>query len=213
MKIWDLRKKINSVIPTPLPIDDDGTEDDDSLYEEGDTEEDEEDGSSADSAVVLKTPKAESNKPSSVSPTPSPSPPTTTNDTISATEKSALFPTIAKQRPRSVSDSNYQPRSTSSNAVTIPEPKISPLRQQTPTIKKTRVCPCTVHGEQYPHIALNETYKGSVQAMFRLLFDTNFFPAFLERYENFERVKPSPWKHGKRQVISQRRIKSSTTGI
>ncbi|KAI7895289.1 uncharacterized protein EV154DRAFT_536144 [Mucor mucedo] len=231
VKIWDLRKKINSVIPIPLPIDDDddnGTEDDDSLYEEGDTEEDEEDISSADSAVVLKTPKAESNKPPSASPSPSPPAASSSNSAAAAAaadanqtpEKSArLSPTIAKQRPRSVSDSNYKPRSTASatstTAVTIPEPKVSPLRQQTvmtPTIKKTRVCPCTVNGEQYPHIALNETYKGSVQAMFRLLFDSNFFPGFLERYENFEHVQSSAWKHGKRQVIGQRRIKSSTTG-
>lgn len=79
-------------------------------------------------------------------------------------------------------------------------------------IKKTRVCPCTVKGEQYLHIALNETYTGTVEGMFKLLFDSDFVKTFLERYENFEDVQVGSWNHSAREVIGKRKIKSSTMG-
>lgn len=210
MKVWDLRKKLNAVIPSSLPIDDD----DDSLYEEGDTEEDGDDSVlSADSAVVLNRASPNPTTPEEDTP-PSTIPITPPEKPASPTDKNTVIintPTT-KQRPRSVSDSNYKP---AASHLQYTKQKVSPLRHQTvitPTIKKTRVCPCTVKGEQYSHIALNETYTGSVQAMFRLLFDSSFFPGFLERYENFEHVRSGVWKHGKRDVVGQRRIKSSTSG-
>jgi hypothetical protein len=53
-------------------------------------------------------------------------------------------------------------------------------------IKKTRVCPCTIKGEQYPTIALNETYNGNTEDMFTLLFDSDLIKAFLEKFENYK---------------------------
>lgn len=103
----------------------------------------------------------------------------------------SLFTNTLKQqsRPRSASDT-YTGRD---RRILSFEPKVEAgpkheIRQEealTP-IKKTRVCPCTVKGEQYFHVALNETYKGTVEAIFKLLFDSEFVKGFLEKYENFE---------------------------
>ncbi|GAA5794882.1 hypothetical protein HPULCUR_000230 [Helicostylum pulchrum] len=199
VKIWDLSKKVSSVIPTSFDEDDNN-----SLY--GDTE-DEDSLNSDDSAILLSDPssltqvKKELTVPvASVKPALTPDS-TTIKDT----------PTT-KLRPRSVSDSNYrgrrelaiQPESSLKREITFPS-DITP-------IKKTRVCPCTVRGEQYSRIAINETFPGTVEAMFRLLFDSSFVKGFLERYENFENVQTSVWQHGAREVVAQRRIKSTTSG-
>lgn len=199
VKIWDLSKKVNSVIPTSFDEDDNN-----SLY--GDTE-DEDSLDSDDSAILLSDPsslaqdKKELTIPvASVKPALTPDS-TTIKDT----------PTT-KLRPRSVSDSNYrgrrelaiQPESSLKREITFPS-TITP-------IKKTRVCPCTVQGEQYSRIAINETFPGNVEAMFKLLFDSSFVKGFLERYENFENVQTSVWQHGAREVVAQRRIKSTTSG-
>ncbi|CEP08384.1 hypothetical protein [Parasitella parasitica] len=120
-----------------------------------------------------------------------------------------------QSRPRSASDS-YTNRN-HSNMLIVPKAESGTKREArqqealTP-IKKTRVCPCTVKGEQYFHIALNETYEGSVEAVFKLLFDSKFVKGFLEKYENFEDVQLGNWKHGIREVTGKRKIKSSTTG-
>lgn len=123
-------------------------------------------------------------------------------------------------RPRAVSDSYKEQRRAVAVAMSS-EPKYEfDSKREIPhqsdgtvtPIKKTRVCPCTVKGEQYLHIALNETYTGSVEGMFKLLFDSNFIKKFLERYENFEDVQVGSWNHGAREVIGKRKIKSSTMG-
>ncbi|KAK4515523.1 carboxy methyl transferase for protein phosphatase 2A [Mucor velutinosus] len=253
IKLWDLKKRVSSVIlPADSPLNRSNSYDDDE-------EETDDEGSvpSMDSAIILHTPPLlitdhdsvlhhedfasdtlTSSKPSS---SPSPPPPVSSSTTavnsssaISAEEpasttgmtnngsaitsmnKSLYTNTLKQQsRPRSASDT-YTGRERRN--VTI-EPKLESgpkreIRQDdalTP-IKKTRVCPCTVKGEQYFHIALNETYKGTVEAVFKLLFDSEFIKDFLEKYENFEDVQLGHWKHGVREVTGKRKIKSATMG-
>jgi hypothetical protein len=79
-------------------------------------------------------------------------------------------------------------------------------------LKKPRVCPCVLKGEQHHHVALNETYNGTVDAMSKLLFHSSFYKSFLEKYESFEDVQLGTWKHGGREVTGKRKIKSSTSG-
>lgn len=122
---------------------------------------------------------------------PAPTAVTANNASAATTMNKSFYTNALKQqsRPRSASDT-YTGRER--RTVTI-EPKLESgpkreVRQDdalTP-IKKTRVCPCTVKGEQYFHVALNETYKGTVEAVFKLLFDSEFIKGFLEKYENFE---------------------------
>jgi hypothetical protein len=42
------------------------------------------------------------------------------------------------------------------------------------------------HNEQYGYVALDRVYPGTVEAVDKLLFETDFVKRFLERYENFE---------------------------
>ncbi|KAI8075517.1 hypothetical protein BDF21DRAFT_343506 [Thamnidium elegans] len=198
VKIWDLSKKVNSVIPTSFDDDDDNN----SLY--GDTE-DEDSLNSDDSAILLSDPSSlTQDKKELTIPIASVKPALTPDSTT-------IKDTPTKLRPRSVSDSNYrgrrelaiQPESSLKREITYPS-TITP-------IKKTRVCPCTVQGEQYSRIAINETFPGTVEAMFKLLFDSSFVKGFLERYENFENVQTSVWQHGAREIVGQRRIKSTTS--
>ncbi|KAI8640186.1 hypothetical protein BD408DRAFT_420268 [Parasitella parasitica] len=140
----------------------------------------------------------------------------TNNAPTPIVNKSLHSDTLKQQsRPRSASDSYTSQNK--SNVSIVPKTESGTkreVRQQevlTP-IKKTRVCPCTVKGEQYFHIALNETYKGTVEAVFKLLFNSKFVKGFLEKYENFEDVQLGTWKHGIREVTGKRKIKSSTMG-
>ncbi|GAN03068.1 hypothetical protein MAM1_0033d02519 [Mucor ambiguus] len=257
IKLWDLKKRVTSVIlPADSPLSRSNSYDDD----DDDDEETDDEGSvpSMDSAIILHTPpllitehdsilhhenlasdltttsKPSSsplafpppisssttavNSPSSISAEESASTAAMTNNASATTNmnKSLYTNTLKQQsRPRSASDT-YTGRERRN--VTI-EPKLESgprreIRQDdalTP-IKKTRVCPCTVKGEQYFHIALNETYKGTVEAVFKLLFDSEFIKGFLEKYENFEDVQLGHWKHGIREVTGKRKIKSSTMG-
>ncbi|KAL9558530.1 hypothetical protein MBANPS3_000866 [Mucor bainieri] len=255
IKLWDLKKRVSSVIlPADPPLDRSHSYDDD----DDDDEETDDEGSvpSMDSAIILHTPPLlitehdsilhhedlasdpiTTSKPSA-SPSPQPVSSGTTavnsSSAVSAEEpasaavmtnnasaitslnKSVYTNTLKQQsRPRSASDT-YTGRER--RTVTI-EPKVEsgPKREIRPDdaltpIKKTRVCPCTVKGEQYFHIALNETYRGTVEAVFKLLFDSEFIKGFLEKYENFEDVQLGQWKHGSREVTGKRKIKSSTMG-
>lgn len=113
----------------------------------------------------------------------------TNNAPTTNLNKSLYTNTLRQQsRPRSASDT-YTGRD---RRILSFEPKVeaSPKHEIRPEeltpIKKTRVCPCTVKGEQYFHVALNETYNGTVEAIFKLLFDSEFVKGFLEKYENFE---------------------------
>lgn len=99
---------------------------------------------------------------------------------------------IQQQRPRASSDVyttrerrnlSFTPDVETSKKREIKQPDVYET-----LIKKKRVCPCNVQGQQYFHIALDETYTGSVEAMFQLLFKSDFFRGFLERYENFEGI-------------------------
>lgn len=201
---------MNSVIPTTFDEDDNSlygeTEDDDSLH-------------SDDSAILMSNSpaslnqqdKQESNLAVSCSVKPGVTSDSTTT-TIKDTPKTTTNTTTTKLRPRSASDSNYRGRR---EFTLLPESNLKREYDRSPTItpiKKTRVCPCTVKGEQYAHVALNETYPGTVEAMLKLLFDSSFLKNFLERYENFENVQAGIWQHGTREIVGQRRIKSSTSG-
>ncbi|CAO0802577.1 unnamed protein product [Mucor circinelloides] len=141
----------------------------------------------------------------------------TNNASATTAMNKSLYTNTLKQqsRPRSASDT-YTGRERRNISI---EPKMEsgPKREvhqgdALTSIKRTRVCPCTVKGEQYFHIALNETYKGTVEAVFKLLFDSEFIKGFLEKYENFEDVQLGHWKHGIREVTGKRKIKSSTMG-
>lgn len=230
MKIWDLCKRAaNSVIPSSSCFDDTN-----SLYEEGET--DEESIPDMDSAVLLSPPLLitteedtqhhhglieSAAKPNNSSTSTA----AATNNNTSPSNKITLLPTDSSaylkespllstlNRPRAVSDS-YRERRTAviPNKTDTSSLKRETLLQSITPIKRTRVCPCTVKGEQYTHIALNETYTGTVESLFKLLYDSDFFKGFLERYENFEEVQLGTWKHGAREVIGKRRIKSSTMG-
>lgn len=163
--------------------------------------------------------------PAAALPTNSTSTATTTinNNNSTFAADNALFlkntPLLATlNRPRAASDSYRERRNiaamepirndaTNYKRENLLKREIQPIT----SIKKTRVCPCTVKREQYTHIALNETYPGTVEAMFKLLYDSDFFKGFLERYENFEDVQLGEWKQGTREVIGKRRIKSSST--
>ncbi|KAI8331116.1 GRAM domain-containing protein [Blakeslea trispora] len=117
-------------------------------------------------------------------------------------------------RPRSVSDSLTQ-----SGYHLLAAPSIESIlnskretQQPKPTFsKKARICPCSIRGQQYFHVALDQTYKGDVERMFKLLFDSQFMKSFLETYEQFEDVQIGSWKRNEREVTGRRRIKSSNT--
>lgn len=217
-KIWDLSKRAKSVLPTTPYGAYDGESDEDSIP-------------SVDSAIHLSSPPllltTEEDDPDKhlqepVNALPNKSSISTTASTSHSTLAKGVyvsdtlseFNNRTNNRPRAVSDSCKE-RRTFNETKSDSDSKREILRHDsgavTP-IKKTRVCPCTVKGEQYLHIALNETYNGSVEAMFKLLFDSDFIKKFLERYENFEDVQVGGWKHGAREVIGKRRIKSSTMG-
>jgi hypothetical protein len=120
-----------------------------------------------------------------------PSNSTVTTKCSTADDDSPTSNVPIQQRPRATSDVyttrerrnlSFSPiieLSSSKREIKQPNPYVTP-------IKKTRVCPCTVHGQHYFHVALNETYTGSVEAMFELLFNSDFLRGFFERYENFE---------------------------
>ncbi|KAI8973698.1 hypothetical protein BDF20DRAFT_667193 [Mycotypha africana] len=137
-----------------------------------------------------------------------------------------------QQRPRAASDSNTTPADTSvltkprttTNGTSRLNLTASPALAMNNTLsqgkkpmkvvplKKSRVCPCTINNEQYHHVALNEIYTGTVEAMFKLLCDSDFLRNFLERYEAFEDVQDGEWRHGRREVTGKRRVKSATSG-
>ncbi|KAI9487240.1 MAG: hypothetical protein EXX96DRAFT_552337 [Benjaminiella poitrasii] len=144
------------------------------------------------------------------------------NNSNSPTNKSITLAAIntsqneQQQRPRAVSDS-YTRRDDASMEPNVrssynTKHEIGDDVQPATVLKKTRVCPCTIHGQQYFHVALNETYSGTVEAIFELLFNSEFYKNFLEQYENFEDLQLGEWKHGNRQVTGKRIIKSSTKG-
>ena len=115
-------------------------------------------------------------------------------------------------RPRAASDSLRERRTPTEPKSDTSVSRRDEVHDLLTPIKKTRVCPCTVKGEQYLRVALNETYNGSVEAMYTLLFDSSFSKKFLERFENFQDVHIGSWKHGSQEVIGKRKIKSATMG-
>ncbi|KAI8890673.1 hypothetical protein K501DRAFT_236245 [Backusella circina FSU 941] len=206
VKMWNLYKRASSVQPPSFS----SAEDDDSSSAQSII--------TNDSAVVLKNTATEPQI-------------NTTNESKNAEKinnESATTITIpnnndiksfvsqlkdTQRRPRAVSDSFREHYAV--------EPKVEPgskretrsqqqEQQYIVPIKKTRVCPCTIKGEQYPTIALNETYNGNTEDMFTLLFDSDLIKAFLEKFENHKDVQLGEWRHGVREVVGRRKIKSST---
>ncbi|CEI98853.1 hypothetical protein RMCBS344292_12951 [Rhizopus microsporus] len=124
-------------------------------------------------------------------------------------------PVISSNRPRSISDS-YKDK-------VIPSPIIVPSRpnHNSPeknsaktepveyTANKTVICPCMKSNKQYTHVALDRTYHGTVEAMDKLLFETDFIKSFLERCENFGDVELGVWQNNSRSIKGKRRIKTS----
>ncbi|CAO3691518.1 unnamed protein product [Rhizopus microsporus] len=124
-------------------------------------------------------------------------------------------PVISNNRPRSISDS-YKDKVIPSPIIVPPRPsnnspeknsaKVEPVEY---TANKTVICPCMKSNKQYTHVALDRTYHGTVEAMDKLLFETDFIKSFLERCENFGDVELGVWKNNSRSIKGKRRIKTS----
>ncbi|KAG1457872.1 hypothetical protein G6F46_007071 [Rhizopus delemar] len=129
--------------------------------------------------------------------------------------------TTSNNRPRSVSDS-YATKMTSSPIVIPPKPSEHNRKQRGESHQslvsrfstgKAVTCPCMQHNEQYGYVALDRVYPGTVEAVDKLLFETDFIKRFLERYENFEDVQVERWKNNSRNITGKRRIKASEKHI
>ncbi|KAI8376028.1 uncharacterized protein BYT42DRAFT_614815 [Radiomyces spectabilis] len=59
-----------------------------------------------------------------------------------------------------------------------------------------KVCPCRLKGEHYAHVALDECYDGTVEMMYRLLFDSDFIKGYLEKIQHCKDVSMGHWYHG-----------------
>lgn len=86
-----------------------------------------------------------------------------------------------QKRPRSISDT-VDPHAYNLSKLTKYDVQPSVYE------KIPKVCPCTINGEHYTHVALNDTFTGTVESMTKILFNSSFMKIFLERYENFEGI-------------------------
>ncbi|ORE07891.1 hypothetical protein BCV72DRAFT_101004 [Rhizopus microsporus var. microsporus] len=124
-------------------------------------------------------------------------------------------PVISNNRPRSISDS-YKDKVIPSPIIVPPRPNGSSPEKNTAkaepieyTANKAVICPCMKSNKQYTHVALDRTYHGTVEAMDKLLFETDFIKSFLERCENFGDVELGVWQNNSRSIKGKRRIKTS----
>ncbi|KAG1471924.1 hypothetical protein G6F56_001838 [Rhizopus delemar] len=102
-------------------------------------------------------------------------------------------PLVLNNRPRSVSDSHAIKMMSSPIVVPLNEQKkrersCSGLIDRN-RIRKTAMCPCMKHNDQYGYVALDRVYPGTVEAMDKLFYHTDFIQCFLECCENFESLK------------------------
>ncbi|KAI7902009.1 GRAM domain-containing protein [Cokeromyces recurvatus] len=210
MKIWDLNKKVSSVTPFKSNVleAEEMTDDDDDNSSISSTQS-LTNMNIPSSSITYKDPTIQQSIPN----TAKLFPPINNNDSkdqlvvntshnLETTKSTALatesvMDNTEKQhsRPRAVSDSYAkikEKRNDNSLSTTYPfihnstSLKRDYDQEHSTGIKRTKACPCSIHNKHYFHVALNETYSGTVDAMFRLLFDSDFFKNFLERYENFE---------------------------
>ncbi|RCH86439.1 hypothetical protein CU098_007504, partial [Rhizopus stolonifer] len=114
-----------------------------------------------------------------------------------------------RTRPRSVSDSVTRDHQNAPTIESFFNMKETTVQKEEPEKKKRQGCPC--HVDHDAHVALDQTYDGTVESMFKRLFDSRLIKDFLERYEHYEDIELSPWKHGHRQIMGKKRIKSSNT--
>ncbi|KAI9267929.1 GRAM domain-containing protein [Phascolomyces articulosus] len=76
-------------------------------------------------------------------------------------------------------------------------------------IVKTPHCQCDEHLNQ---IALDATYKGTVGVMHELLFQTNFFPKALKKYEGCQDLTVNKWDGHTRESYYKRQL-SNDEGV
>ncbi|CAO3701562.1 unnamed protein product [Rhizopus stolonifer] len=122
-------------------------------------------------------------------------------------------PLVLNNRPRSVSDSHAIKMMSSPIVVPPNEQKkrekfCGGLTDRNQT-RKTAMCPCMKHNDQYGYVALDRVYPGTVEAMDKLFYHTDFIQCFLECCENFESVQLERWKNNTRNINGKRKIKAS----
>ncbi|KAM3583364.1 hypothetical protein VKS41_004277 [Umbelopsis sp. WA50703] len=79
-------------------------------------------------------------------------------------------------RRRALSDVGPRPNMIAVAAANKATP--SPSVILTPVLPKTE-CQCTPSGGHYPHVALDTTFAGSIEALYNLLFNSSFIADFL----------------------------------
>ncbi|KAI7866974.1 GRAM domain-containing protein [Spinellus fusiger] len=60
-------------------------------------------------------------------------------------------------------------------------------------------CPCCEDQVHYSQVALHETYSGTVESMYSILFDSDFMEQYLTSVKKCHGLELGTWKHGLRQ--------------
>ncbi|KAG0181617.1 hypothetical protein DFQ29_007721 [Apophysomyces sp. BC1021] len=118
---------------------------------------------------------------------------------------------LPEEPPKKRLDSGYAEQSASQPKEA--EPRIIP-------VNRTKSCPCTASGEHYSNIALDETYPGTVESMYKILFTSDFMKGFLKEVQQSrgmiidtdDDVDLSRYRHGVREC-SYRRPMAGTNGV
>ncbi|KAF9190273.1 hypothetical protein BGZ50_000304, partial [Haplosporangium sp. Z 11] len=126
---------------------------------------------------------------------------TTTVPRIS-TDQNSLLPPI--QRARAGTESLPLPRTVAHSTTALRKPPSSsplapkPLTAQPAATESSRTpttCQCSKDGRHYTNLYLSETYPGSVESLWKLLFDSDFSKGFLtsEAMKGAD-VQEEPWQ-------------------
>ncbi|KAI9031652.1 hypothetical protein CLU79DRAFT_729508 [Phycomyces nitens] len=99
---------------------------------------------------------------------------------------------LAPENPNSSFLFNILPPST---------PVPGPLQNPPATSVLPDTCICSTKREPYPMVALDHTFAGTVETMYRILFDSDFMKNYLEKKENQKDVKMGKWVHGRRENL------------
>ncbi|KAL0085665.1 GRAM domain-containing protein [Phycomyces blakesleeanus] len=111
------------------------------------------------------------------------------------------------QSPAEVARSLVSEKATSAtsflyNLLPPSTPLPGPLRNPTTTATPLpHTCTCTTKRDPYPMVALDHTFAGTVETMYRILFDSDFMKNYLEKKENQKDVKMGQWIHGRRDNV------------
>ncbi|OAD73499.1 hypothetical protein PHYBLDRAFT_181561 [Phycomyces blakesleeanus NRRL 1555(-)] len=113
----------------------------------------------------------------------------------------------ASSEPKEVARSLVSEKATSAtsflyNLLPPSTPLPGPLRNPTTTATPLpHTCTCTTKRDPYPMVALDHTFAGTVETMYRILFDSDFMKNYLEKKENQKDVKMGQWIHGRRDNV------------